>query len=115
VTTNAADLIHPFDTAQGRQPGAGRIATGGPADLVVIPPFADNPGDALVETARRDVRMVVVGGRPLVADEALATVFGARRVTPRVVSVDSHRKRMDPTLAGRIAACPIAEPGVIVQ
>ena len=107
VTVQAADLL--------RQPRAGRILTGGPADLVVIPPLADAPGDALLGTMRHQVRMVVVGGRPLVADEPLAPVFGTRRATARVAYVDSHRKRMDPALAARIAACPIAEPGVIVE
>jgi cytosine/adenosine deaminase-related metal-dependent hydrolase len=107
VTTRAADLL--------RQPRAGRIVVGGPADLVVIPPLADAAGDSLLRTERQDVRLVVVGGRPLVSDEPLAAVFGTRRATPRVAYVDSHRKRMDPALAARIAACPIAEPGVLVE
>ena len=106
VTTHAADLL--------RQPRAGRIAAGGPADLAVIPPAADDPGDALLRTTRGDVRLVVVGGRPMVADPEWAPAFGARRLTPRVAYVDSIRKLMDPALADRIAACPIAEPGVIV-
>jgi len=107
VTTDAGDLL--------RQPQAGRIVPGGPADLVVIPASADAPGDALLATMRHQVRMVVMAGRPLFADEALAPVFGKRGDTPRVAYVDSHRKRMDAALAARIAACPIAEPGVIIQ
>ena len=107
VTMHAADLL--------RQPRAGRITTGGPADLVVIPPLADTPGDALLGTMRQHVRLVVIGGRPLMADEPLAAVFGTRRATARIAYVDSHRKRMDPALAARIAACPITEPGVLVE
>jgi len=107
VTIHAADLL--------RQPLAGRIAAGGPADLIVVPASADGPGDALLRTSRRDLQLVVAGGRPLVADAAYAPAFGARRATPRVAYVDSHRKLMDPALANRVAACPIAEPGVIVS
>ena len=106
VTTHAADLL--------RQHRAGRIAAGGPADLVVIPNRGETPGDALLQTARRDIRLVVLGGRPVISDAALAPAFAAHRVTPRIVSVDSQHKLMDPALANRIALCPIAEPGVMV-
>ncbi|HYM25796.1 MAG TPA: amidohydrolase family protein, partial [Vicinamibacterales bacterium] len=107
VTTNAADLI--------RQPRAGRIAVGGPADLIVVPARAEEAGESLLGAERRDLQLVVVGGRPLIADDAFVAAFGSRRVAPRAAYVDSYRKLMDPALAARIAACPIAEPGVIVQ
>ena len=104
VTDRAAALL--------RQPRSGRIAIGGPADLLVIPPLADEPAAALLETRRRDVRLVVVDGRPLVGDPDLAPVFRARRVTPRPLMVDAAPKLADSGLARRIAGSPIAEPGV---
>jgi cytosine/adenosine deaminase-related metal-dependent hydrolase len=104
VTDRAAALL--------RQPRFGRIAIGVPADLVVIPPLASEPAAALLETTRRDVRLVVVDGRPLVGDLSLVDVFVARRVTPRPLRVDAVPKLVDSGLARRIAGCPIAEPGV---
>jgi cytosine/adenosine deaminase-related metal-dependent hydrolase len=104
VTTGAAALL--------RQPRAGRIAIGSAADLVVIPPLWAEPAAALLETTRRDVRLVIVGGRPLVGDPDLASVFVARKVTPRPLTVDAAPKLADSGLVRRIAGCPIAEPGV---
>lgn len=104
VTSGAASLL--------RQPRAGRIATGGEADLLVIPALAEDPASALLETTRRDVQLVIVGGRPLVAEPAFASVFAARHVTPRPIVVDEAQKVAESGLVRRIAGCPIAEPGV---
>jgi len=127
VMTRAAAVL--------RQPRAGRIAVGGPADLVVIggvgsrlqslPPFPHlpaaetandsrppSPADVLLAAARRDVRIVIVAGRPLIGDPDFAKAFQARRVTARPLRVDAAAKLADSGLARRIAGCPIAEPGV---
>lgn len=106
VTCDAAALL--------RQPRAGRTAVGAPADFVVIPPLGETPAASLVEAARKDVRLVMVDGRPLVGDPGFASVFRARRVTPRGVRVDAAPKLMDSALVRRIAGCPIAEPGVAI-
>lgn len=104
VTRDAGTLL--------RRPRAGRLSVGAPADLVVIPPLAENPGAALLEARRRDVRLVAVEGRPLVGDPDFAAVFQARKVTPRPLRVDAAPKLADSGLVRRIAGCPIAEPGV---
>jgi cytosine/adenosine deaminase-related metal-dependent hydrolase len=70
--------------------------------------------DALLAASRRDVRLVVVDGRPLVADPDMARAFEARRVVPRPIRVDGLLKIADSGLTRRIAGCPIAEPGVSV-
>jgi cytosine/adenosine deaminase-related metal-dependent hydrolase len=106
VTADAARLL--------RQPRAGTLTIGAPADLVVIPPLAAEPGRALLETRRGQVRLVVVDGRPLIADPELAPVFKARKVTARPFQVDSRPKLGDSGLVRRIAGCPIVEPGVSV-
>jgi cytosine/adenosine deaminase-related metal-dependent hydrolase len=106
VTNKAAALLH--------QPRAGRIAAGLPADLVVIPPLAPEPADALLETTRATLRLVIVAGRPLVGDLDMAPVFAARRVTPRLIVVDTAPKIAESGLVRRIVGCPIAEPGVAV-
>jgi cytosine/adenosine deaminase-related metal-dependent hydrolase len=104
VTRDAGKLL--------RQSRAGRLAVGGPVDLVVIPPLAEEPGAALLKAWRRDVRLVVVEGRPLVGDPDFAAAFLARKVTPRSLRVDAASKLADSGLVRRIAGCPIVEPGV---
>jgi cytosine/adenosine deaminase-related metal-dependent hydrolase len=71
--------------------------------------------EALLAATRRDVRLVVVDGRPLVGDPDMAAVFEARRVGPRPIRVDDVLKIADSGLTRRIAGCPIAEPGVSVE
>ncbi len=95
-----------------RQPRAGRLVAGGPADLVVVPSLAEDAAAALLETTRRDVRLVVIEGRPLAGDPEFAPVFQARKVTARPLRVDGVPKLADSGLVRRIAGCPIVEPGV---
>ena len=104
VTHTAASLL--------RQPRAGRIAVGLPADLTMIAANGSAPLDTLLAATRRDVRLVVVDGRPLVADPDLLPVFEARRVVPRPMRVDDAAKIGESGLVRRIAGCPIVEPGV---
>jgi cytosine/adenosine deaminase-related metal-dependent hydrolase len=115
VTTAAAALL--------RYPRGGRIAVGAPADLLVLPAAtAGHPADvsaehlagtALLAATRRDVRLVVVGGRPLVGHPEFARLFGARRVSVHQLRVDGAPKIAESGLARRIAGCPIVEAGVI--
>jgi cytosine/adenosine deaminase-related metal-dependent hydrolase len=112
---SASELLHMVTTGPSallRQPKSGRLAVGAPADLVVIPPFAPDPAAALLKTTRRDVRLVMVGGRPLVSDPDLAAVFRARRIRLRPLRVDAAPKLADSGLVRRLAGCPIVEPGV---
>jgi cytosine/adenosine deaminase-related metal-dependent hydrolase len=104
VTRNAASLLH--------QPRAGRIAVGLPVDLTMIAAGGSAPLETLLAATRRDVRLVVVDGRPLVGDPDLLPAFEARRVTPRPMRVDGAAKIGDSGLVRRIAGCPIVEPGV---
>lgn len=115
VTTDAAALL--------RQRRAARLVVGAPADLIVVPAARTNgaedlrvehaAGGALLAATRRDLRLVVVDGRPLVADPDLAPVFEARRAAPRPLRVDDAPKVAESGLARRIAGCPIREPGVL--
>jgi cytosine/adenosine deaminase-related metal-dependent hydrolase len=110
-----SELLHMVTTGPSallRQPKSGRLAVGAPADLVVIPAFAPDPAAALLKTTRRDVRLVMVGGRPLVSDPDLAAVFRARRIRLRPLRVDAAPKLADSGLVRRLAGCPIVEPGV---
>jgi cytosine/adenosine deaminase-related metal-dependent hydrolase len=105
VTRDAADIL--------RQSRAGRIAPGLPADFVVLPPLAASAAETLLESTRRTVRLVMVGGRPVVGDRDFAdAVFVARRVAARPLAVDGTSKLADASLVRRIEGCPIQEPGV---
>jgi cytosine/adenosine deaminase-related metal-dependent hydrolase len=106
VTRHAADIL--------RMTRAGRIAAGFPADLIVIPPRADTAAESLLAVDRRDLRLVMVDGRPLVGDPVLSEVFGARQIAARPLCVDGTGKLADASLVRRIASSPIGEPGVSV-
>jgi len=106
VTTNAAAML--------RLRHAGRLAAGVPADIIVIPNNGRSAAESLLDTRRADVRLVVVGGRPLVGDSQLAPVFQGRQAATRMIVVDGVPRLAESGLARRIAGCPIAEPGVSV-
>jgi cytosine/adenosine deaminase-related metal-dependent hydrolase len=104
VAWRAADAI--------RQPQLGRLAAGAPADFIILPPIASGAVDVLLSTARRDLGLVVVGGRPMVGSEAYLRLFTTRGSQPRSLCVDGIPKLADSQLVARIEACPIVEPGV---
>ena len=110
-----AELMHAVTEAPARAlklPHAGRIAVGGPADLVVLRPLGDSAQDTLVRTERRHIELVAVGGRPIVGGSALRAVFKARRVSERRLFVDGGEKVADSRLVAAISASAIEEPGV---
>jgi hypothetical protein len=75
--------------------------------------IATDAANALLAATRRDVRLVILDGRPLVGDPDLAEIFTARRVTAREMRVDGAPKLADSGLVRRIVGCPIREPGVV--
>lgn len=87
VTQDAARLLGLHDR--------GRLAPGLRADLIALP-----PGLPLSRATRADLRLVVVGGRPLYADADLGETLG---LVP--VRVDGRLKAIAPHLL-------IAEPGL---
>ena len=69
--------------------------------------LADDPAASLVAARRRDVLLVVVGGRPLVADPELAGVFAAHRSPATLVRIDGVVKLLDTGLVRRLRRCAI--------
>jgi len=104
ATTNAAGLL--------RLPRAGRIAPGLPADLFVLPPLTDNPYTTLLSAERKDIQLVVIGGRPALGAPEFSDIFSARGVNVQPIQVDGVPKLIDQSLACRIQDCSITEAGV---
>jgi cytosine/adenosine deaminase-related metal-dependent hydrolase len=101
VTSTPADML--------KLPRVGRLTRGANADVVVVPARKETAGDALLVTPRRDVALVMLGGRPLVAGPAFRQLF---RDAPRPIQVDEVERLADARLARAIVRCPISEPGV---
>jgi cytosine/adenosine deaminase-related metal-dependent hydrolase len=104
VTLAAARLL--------KLPDAGRLRVGGPADLVVIPAAGSGPAEALLHASRRDLQLIVVGGRPMVGAPRMQQLFEARSVRPVPVAIDDQERIAASSLGHAIARCPIDEPGV---
>jgi cytosine/adenosine deaminase-related metal-dependent hydrolase len=104
VTTGPAELL--------KLKSAGQIATGRPADLTVLPNHAASAGVALLNASRKDVKLVMVAGRPLVGDPQFAQVFRERKVSTQPITVDHSHKLLDASIARLLARSPIGEAGV---
>jgi cytosine/adenosine deaminase-related metal-dependent hydrolase len=105
VTEGAARVL--------RLPDAGRLRPQAPADLCVLARTTDDPLESFVRAHRRDVRLVMRSGTPLLADPAFAPVFAhARDCKP--VSVDGRPRLMASAVATRAATLMFQEPGLEV-
>jgi len=107
VTTAAAAVL--------RLPSAGVIAEGQSADLLVLPRRGHTAAEALRNASRGDVALVAIGGRPLIGRARFAPWFAARRTPTHSIVVDGAETLAAASVAARIAASPIGEPGVEVQ
>jgi cytosine/adenosine deaminase-related metal-dependent hydrolase len=107
VTSSAADVLRLQD--------AGRLVPGAPADLIVVPPdeaAPDDPVRALLAARRAQLRLVMIGGRPLVGDVDTQAVFDARGIRPAPLRIDGRPGLAAAALVQRIRDCPILEPGI---
>ncbi len=104
VTSAAAGVLRASDI--------GQLRRGARADMVVVPPLAPGPGEALLRAVRRDIALVIVDGRPLVGTPAFAPIFRARSGGTRPIGVDGARRLAYRHLAQAIRRCAIREPGV---
>lgn len=107
VTTDAAAIL--------RLPHGGALLPGAPADVVLLARRTADPFESLAASCRSDVRLVLVGGRPLVADPDLAVVFEATGVEPVPARLDGRPKLVSAALARRARASSTQEPGFEVE
>ena len=106
VTTGAAALL---------RLRAGRIAAGEPADLTVVRPLASCPFDSLVAAGRTDVRLVMIDGRPAIAEPALSAAFAAARVAALPAVLDGASRLVARWIGRHVMTMQLQEPGFAVQ
>jgi cytosine/adenosine deaminase-related metal-dependent hydrolase len=104
VTTDGAAIL--------RQPDAGRLAAGKPADVIVVHRRTTDPVAAIVTASRADVRLSMIGGKPLYADRAMRAVFDTQRERPARVLVDGQERFLAGWIARRAGRMALGEPGL---
>lgn len=104
VTTAPASIL--------RCEPAGRLSPGGLADLIVLPPYDGDAGDALVQCRRQDLRLVVLDGRPRVGVPEWVDVFRARGVSTTAMHLDDCDRIADAKLFQSASKFGLKEPGV---
>ncbi|WP_346950258.1 amidohydrolase family protein, partial [Dyella sp.] len=93
-----------------RMPERGRLAPGVPADLVIVTDAGGAVADSLVGLSRADLRAVVRGGVPRIADPDFADWFDAAGVEAVPVMLDGRPKLLAKELAD--PALIAMEPGL---
>ncbi len=106
VTVDAASIL--------RLPDAGRIRSGIPADLIVVPRGRGEPAESLFAADRSTLRLVLVDGRPMVGDEEMHPLFEATGTRAEIFRLDGRQKLISKSLAARITRCTIRESGLQV-
>lgn len=106
VTRDAAALLILDD--------AGHIASGHPADLVVVACVEGDPYQALAGAYRADLRLVMARGLPRIADIDLEEVFRLTRTSTRHVWLDETPKLIAGELADRLLRTGLEEPGLVL-
>jgi cytosine/adenosine deaminase-related metal-dependent hydrolase len=101
VTRDAAALLRLADR--------GALRVGGRADLLILP-----RGMTLADASRADVRLVVLGGRPLYADADYARVV-APTTHWAAVRVDGKPKMLASGLVAALSATTVSEPGLEIS
>ncbi len=105
VTKNPAKLL--------RLPGAGKLAVGFSADLLIIPPMHIDPFKTLTTCSRKDILLVTISGQPLFGSPHLSEVFTACKTKTASIQVDQVGKLLGEPWAGRLQKCSIPEAGVV--
>ncbi len=106
VTVDAASIL--------RLPDAGRIRSGIPADLIVVPRGPGEPAESLFAADRSTLRLVLVDGCPMVGDEEMYPLFEATGTRAEIFRLDGRQKLISKSLAAKIKQCTIRESGLQV-
>jgi cytosine/adenosine deaminase-related metal-dependent hydrolase len=102
VTTDAARIL--------RTPGRGELVHGAHADMVIVEDRGGPAARSLLNASRAELRAVVRGGLPRIADPDFADWFAVAGVETVAVTLDGRPKLLDRTLAD--PAVLALEPGL---
>jgi cytosine/adenosine deaminase-related metal-dependent hydrolase len=91
---------------------AGRLVTGGLADLIVLPAHEGRAGEALSACRRHQVQLVVFDGRPRVGAPEWADVFRARGIPIAAMRLDGQPRIADAKVLRAASEFGMHEPGV---
>jgi len=93
--------------------GRGRIAVGGEADLILLPPLdIADPFAHLLNVNRAQLELVLLAGKPLAGSPRMQPVFEATRTQFAPVRVDESEKLLVKKLVKRLKKSSVQEPGV---
>ena len=107
VGTGAARMLRLKD--------AGKLAPGGPADLIVMRSLAPCPFDTLVSASRTDVRLTMIDGMPAIGEPELMPAFRAAGVAALPARVDGGPRVVAKWIGTRVARMHLQEPGFEVN
>ncbi|NDJ85272.1 MAG: amidohydrolase family protein [Chloroflexi bacterium] len=91
-------------------PGAGALTPGSHADIVVLR-YQDHPHSALVKTRRRDIGLVIRGGKVMFGDPEIVQRFPGEF---RPILLDGQRKLMARQLVRGLQKSRLSEPGLVL-
>lgn len=106
VTTGAAVVLH-LDAA-------GRLRPGAPADLIVVRSAGGDVYESLTSACRLDVKLVMIGGRSLVAEPALRAIFTHLGIAEAPATLDGAPRVLAHWIARRARRLRMPEPGLEV-
>ena len=107
VTSDAADVLRLDD--------AGRLGQDLPADLTIFAANGADPCSSVLRARRTTVRLVMIGGRPLVADASLGDLFAATRTRVATARVDGRPSLIAAPIVRRLRRSAIGEPGLEIE
>ena len=107
VTSDAADVLRLDD--------AGRLGPDRPADLTIVAANGADPCSSVLRARRTTVRLVMIGGRPLVADASFGDLFAATRTRAATSRVDGRPSLLAAPIARRLRRSAIEEPGLEIE
>jgi hypothetical protein len=109
-----ADVLTMVTTAAARvlRVDGGRLVERGPADLIVTSRRGASAAEAIVESSRADLDLVVIAGQPLVAAPDFAAIFDARKGVAAALRVDGAARLAAASVVRRVRLSPLTEAGV---
>jgi cytosine/adenosine deaminase-related metal-dependent hydrolase len=106
VTAGAADAL--------RLDCAGRLRPGAPADLIVVRTLSPDPYESVASACRTDVRLVMLGGRPALAERGMVRMFEHAGVAASDAHVNGSPRLLARWIARRASRLSLREPGLEV-